>query len=252
MPLYVIPATHADRAVVFRRGPSAWWHLLEWRLDEPALSAGAWFHGALYPRRCDVSPDGRLLGYFALKANARNWPASYFAVSRPPYLHALAAWKTAGSWTWGCRFASGDRLEIHGCLEDAPFHGAFAGQAACHPMSCKWDERVVWNERKRGWLTQGAGTLGRKQPLGECVLLLLNRGEGMRPDYLLQSAHSLQPLEDAVWCDWDRRGRLLLATRRCELVMAECMDGELHTVWRADLSGLRPKPAAPPEWACNW
>ena len=62
--LYVLVAANAEVALVFRRGPSDWWHLLHWDLHRRILTPGAWFHGNLYPRRSDISPDGRLFGYF--------------------------------------------------------------------------------------------------------------------------------------------------------------------------------------------
>ena len=51
-------------------------------------AGGAWFKGNLYPRRCDLSPDGRRLCYLALKNGPPDvgWDvgAAYLAVSRLP------------------------------------------------------------------------------------------------------------------------------------------------------------------------
>src|SRR5689334_5714692 len=66
---YVVTAAQARTALVLRRGPTRWWHLLQWDLAQLTLTPGAWFHGTLYPRRCDISPDGRLFGYFAMKGS---------------------------------------------------------------------------------------------------------------------------------------------------------------------------------------
>ena len=33
-----------------------------------ATSRAAWLHGRIYPERCDLSPDGRWLAYFTLRA----------------------------------------------------------------------------------------------------------------------------------------------------------------------------------------
>jgi hypothetical protein len=64
-------------------------------------------HGTLYPQRCDLSPDGRYLCYFALKGDS-TWElgATYIAISRLPWLTALVAWRTSGTWTRGAHFVT--------------------------------------------------------------------------------------------------------------------------------------------------
>ena len=122
--LYVLPASAAPTAVIMRRGPSAWWHLLAWDLDAGELTPGAWLRGMLYPERSAVSPDGRLLGYFALGHGRHPWD-TYFAVSKVPWLTALAAWHTHGTWTGGCAFAADNSLTISASMDRRPFHGRF-------------------------------------------------------------------------------------------------------------------------------
>jgi hypothetical protein len=93
--LYVLVATKAEVALVLRRGPTRWWHLLLWDLAKLTVTPGAWFHGTIYPRRSDLSPDGQLFGYFAHKVSPpSSWPYAYCAVSKAPWLEALVAWKT--------------------------------------------------------------------------------------------------------------------------------------------------------------
>ena len=65
--LHAILAREADKAVVFRRGPSNKTAVLEWDLDTDTFTLGQWFYGSFYPYRCDLSPDGRHLVYFAAK-----------------------------------------------------------------------------------------------------------------------------------------------------------------------------------------
>jgi hypothetical protein len=54
------------------------------------------------PAGCDLSPDGRWFSYFALKASAE-WELgpTYIAISRLPWLTALAAWGIGSTWTRG-------------------------------------------------------------------------------------------------------------------------------------------------------
>lgn len=65
--LHAILARDADKAVVFRRGPSNKTAILEWDLQTDRFKLGQWFYGSFYPYRCDISPDGRHLVYFAAK-----------------------------------------------------------------------------------------------------------------------------------------------------------------------------------------
>jgi len=85
-----------------RRGPSRWWHLTLWNTRQDRFSSGQWFGGSLYPRKCDLSPDGQLLSYFAgkyrLGARDHGYDLTYIAVSRPPYFTALALWPVGDTW----------------------------------------------------------------------------------------------------------------------------------------------------------
>jgi hypothetical protein len=67
-------------------------HLGRWDVATPAYEPGEWLRGTTYPQRCDVSPDGRWFAYFAMK-QAGEWElgATYVAISRLPWLTALAA-----------------------------------------------------------------------------------------------------------------------------------------------------------------
>ena len=107
--LYAIVATRATFAVAFQRGPGRSWGIHRWDLSTGGLEAGAVFRGTLYPRRCYFSPDGTLLYYFALNRSSREFLGevglkTYSAVSKAPWLFALAAWRETGTWTRGCHF----------------------------------------------------------------------------------------------------------------------------------------------------
>ena len=72
--IYALVAANAPTAIVFRRGPSDWWHLGRWDLETGGFESGAWLRGRLYPRRCDLSPDGALLLAFILKQTGPGFP----------------------------------------------------------------------------------------------------------------------------------------------------------------------------------
>src|SRR6267378_2894539 len=105
--LFVILARKADKAVIIRRGPTRWVHLSLWHTDTDRIEHGQWFHGRIYERRCDLSPDGLLFIYFAQKINGRIDPAytyAWTAVSKPPYFTALALWPKGDCWNGGGLF----------------------------------------------------------------------------------------------------------------------------------------------------
>ena len=102
---------------MLRRGPSDWWHVGRWDTRAPRFEPGAWFRGALYPQRCDLSPDGRWLCTLALKPGARassDWQGgdTYVAISRLPWLEALVAWDVGSTYSRGAHFVpSGEGWE---------------------------------------------------------------------------------------------------------------------------------------------
>lgn len=98
-------------AIVLRRGPSAWSHVIRWHTDTDRLEHGAWLKGRIYEQRCDVSPDGELLLSFVLKANwGTSYKGSWTAVSRAPWLHALGLWPQGDTWGGGGWFVGNRKL----------------------------------------------------------------------------------------------------------------------------------------------
>lgn len=106
--IYCIMAVEAPIVAVFRRGPTIWSHVGQWDLARLRYEPGAWLRGRIFPRRCDLSPDGRLLSYFAHKPSA-TWELgeTYVVVSKVPWLTALHAFATCGTWTRGYFFHKG-------------------------------------------------------------------------------------------------------------------------------------------------
>jgi len=63
--IHVILARKAPAGVIFRRGS------VKWNTDVDTFEYGQWFHGQMYPRRSDLSPNGKLLVYFCAKWSKR-------------------------------------------------------------------------------------------------------------------------------------------------------------------------------------
>jgi hypothetical protein len=108
--LYVLLALNGSRDVIFRRGPSDLVLLIKWNLDDDTFEIGQWLKGRVYERRCDLSPDGEMLLYFA--ANFPREYRAYSAISRPPYFTALAIWPKSGTHLGGGLFHPGDKIAL--------------------------------------------------------------------------------------------------------------------------------------------
>ena len=109
--IYVILARDANRGVVFRRGPSKQVQLLVWHTDTDKFEDGQWFKGRIYERRCDLSPSGKLLIYFAAKHKLPYF--SWTAVSKPPFLTALAMWPKGDCWGGGGLFEKERKIRLN-------------------------------------------------------------------------------------------------------------------------------------------
>jgi len=265
--LYGIPATAAPVIAVLRRGPSAWSHVGRWDLAEGRYEPGAWLAARLFARRCDVSPDGRWLCAFVHKPGA-SWAhgEAYVALSRLPWLTALHAFGTCGTWSRGYHFtADGSSDDADLARLPIPY-----GLRSTPPVQLATERRRGWEEapdcppRPAGdaWDQQRCvrlrkGRPGRADVLHcETVAAAEAAGDGQAIDglavrYALESRHDLVPLDDLQWADWDRQGRLLAATRSGHI---QVRDGERCDVVRfeEDLSRLEPEPTAPPARARRW
>jgi hypothetical protein len=261
-----IPARDAPVVAVLRRGPSDWSHVGRWDVDALTYESGAWLHGTLYPQRCDLSPDGRWLCYFALKAGGR-WSAgsTYVVVSRLPWLTALAAWGTNGTWTRGLHFVS-DRdswpLEDPDEGDATPLRARY-GLAYTRPASFAVERRNgwvetddtppqgehdVWDEKRAERIV-----LARPSPRDGRVLTV----RGGQAAFRSGPAGWWQPalyavddevLDDVQWADWSADGRLLVATidGRLQVRDGSTVSGEV------DLAALTPDPQPPPPEARRW
>lgn len=162
--MYALLARSAERAVVFRRGPSKQVLLLTWNTATDEFEEGQWLKGRIYERRCDLSPNGELLLYFA--ATHRMPYLSWSALSRPPYLTALALWPKGDAWGGGGLFETGNRIALnHGETESTLAEGySLPKDFNVHPFGARpgWGEDdPVWSARleRDGWTRASSGRL---------------------------------------------------------------------------------------------
>lgn len=114
--IYGLIARDGRSVTVFRRGPSKQVRLVRWWLKDNRIEPGQWLKGRIYERRCDLTPDGETLVYFA--AQYHKPQETWTAISKTPYLTALAIWPGFGAWGGGGLFADNKTLGLnHASLE---------------------------------------------------------------------------------------------------------------------------------------
>jgi hypothetical protein len=113
--LHVLLARDAPNAVVIRRGPARHVAVIGWDRRRDRFQMGQWLYGRIYEQRCDLSPDGRHLIYFAMNGrwNSRV-KGSWTAISRAPYLKALTLWAKGDCWQGGGLFLSANKYWLNG------------------------------------------------------------------------------------------------------------------------------------------
>lgn len=254
---------------VFRRGPTDWAHVGRWDPVTGRYESGAWLAGRIFPRRSDLSPDGRYLCYFAHKPSA-TWEHgdAYVAISKLPWLTALHSFPTCGTWTRGyCFTTDGGIAHSQTAALPIPY-----GLDSIPAIQFATERRRGWTEApdsparhpKDAWDQHRNARMRKLQPTGTRVLYVESVGwaggefgveqavDGLRVRYSLEVNGDLELLDDLQWADWSREGELLVATRAGQLQVRRLHDGRSDILSEVDLARLEPNPAPAPPWAQGW
>jgi hypothetical protein len=121
--LHVILARETDEAVIIRRGPSKTTCVIGWNRRHDTFNVGQWMRGRIYERRCDLSPDGRYLIYFAMNGRWNSETrGAWTAISRAPYVKALALFPKGDCWHGGGLFTAQNRYWLNDGYGHATLH----------------------------------------------------------------------------------------------------------------------------------
>jgi hypothetical protein len=280
--LFMIFARKSPTAVIFRRGPSKWVQLVKWNIAKDTFEPGQWFNGRIYERRSDLSPDGSLLIYFAQKITGRSlkdteYTYAWTAISKPPFLTALALWPKGDCWHGGGLFKNGRVVLLNhkpGVAKAHPKHKPHRLLVVPNPLARGEDDPLFSKRLERdGWQlvttleveNRGYPNLYyTKQPevrekanLARTHAIRLTRSiSGL--DYAeefsvraLDSALTLK-IEGASWMDWDQQGRLVMARNGQIFAMSISSNGRLNEELLVDLNSGKPESVPPPNWAKKW
>lgn len=262
--LKFILARQEAKAVIFRRGPSRWVRLILWDLETDRFQLGQWFHGTLDAHKSDLSPDGKLLGYFAAtyKEKDEKFLGTWTAISKPPWLTALAAWPIGDSWGGDLFFIDNHAIKIQSGLTKTSLHPEFE----LNDLRVTYSETTdLWEQKmaRNGWQVHVPDDY--PQNFGKYFLLweksagglVLRRGadEGScRETYSLRiPGGEAISLPEVTCADFDRRDRLLLTTTRGKLGIGTVTGNREFKINEiADFNDQVPEPIKSPESAHHW
>ena len=280
--LHILQAPRAHVAVLFRRGPSKRTEVVRWDVRADTFERGHWFAGRIYERRSDLSPDGRLLVYFANKYGDRRaieggYTETWTAVSRPPWLTALALWPKGDAWRGGGLWLGDRTLRLnhwpaeatphpkhrprglvvepdpaaHG--EDDPLYSARLDRDGW-ALAQDWElEMLGWNEF---YVTRAPQVRLKRHPARPFSVEMQRRIDRLK---YREAFRVLGPEGEAAlppgridWVDWDSTGRLLVLVDGTLRVAAvgERAIGEYLTL--ADFGPDRPERRVAPGAARVW
>ena len=279
---YVLLARSAPVGVVLRRGPTDWVQLIRWSTNDDAFEAGQWFRGRIYERRCDISPDGTKLIYFASKLNRRTvadreYTYAWTAISKPPYFTALALWPKGDCWHGGGLFEDDRTVWLNHHPRAAEPHPAHrpAGltvvpNPAAHgedgPVLDRRRERDGWVRTRqgrypfagRGWRTERTEVWEKTNRAAGATLVAelaeidFSRAGGPYVETFSLARHGgTTDIGEADWADWDHRGRLVVS-RAGKLLEVDPRGDEPRARELADFNASRPRHVKAPAWARTW
>jgi hypothetical protein len=222
--LSLVFASDAPVVVILRRGPTRWVEVIKWDTERDSFGYGQWLRGRIYAERCGLSPKGKLFVYFAMKYGRVNtdegYEQTFTAVSRPPFLTALAMWPQGDTWGGGGRFMSETTLRL-----------AYGANGTSHPGVA--DTQI--------YMAPYRDPHPRHQPRGLRIETDLDR-------YASDLGFVDDMDKDGTWLGRDHRNRRILAQDGRLLFIRPNGSEELLKDFNSDAK----REVVAPRWASSW
>ena len=292
----VILAREAPVAVIFRSGPQDWTQIINWNTDSDTFEEGQWFRGRIFDDISDLAPDGTRLIYsvskYGLKPYRYGGDIGYewTALSKPPYLTALALWRCTGRRDGGGLFLDNDHIWLNQ-PQIAPDKGVIPVDLQITfdvDNSSTKDTRRLYLRRLEmgGWkqVSEAPSDGAMLSHLAAITYLgdfwksfsetladwtIKYEKIGLHSPHALEqkiySPHShfatyiirkpdgtIVPIVDATWADWDHQGRLAFARAGKLFVVAPDGNLESDAIELADFNANTFTEIEAPEWATKW
>jgi hypothetical protein len=204
-------------AVIFRRGPSKWTEVIRWDTSRDRFERGAWFHGRIYDEHSDLSPDGELLIYFASQFTRRGtrqdgYTDTWTAISRPPWLTALALWPKGDTYAGGGLFLGKRQVWLYHWPEEAkphPRHQPKGLRITSPDARTKGESLYMKRLARDGWqIDMRQHEIRRRWRDG--ALCAVARATVGSVGFAVEGPSGPVPLPPGRidWLDWDANGRL--------------------------------------------
>ena len=233
---YLLFAKDAPVGVVFYRKSRLTTYCLHYDYESKGngfrckLTRGSRFYGRIFPERCDLSPDGALMVYFAMrgmKTAGSADPSTWSAVCTPPWLKAHLFFPNNSTWGGGGVFLRDRRLVVFDSPPKAagPEYSRFRGYEIVRDTKALPVSEIDILKRRfqppaviKTPCPVGAGR--KPRPVLVKTLKPDHLGDYDRFDYVLQdtSGNDVEGVEEIVlanWAGWDNFGRLVVVAGRC-------------------------------------
>lgn len=228
--VHFLTARQAPVIVVLQRKRAKLFHVVTVNTRTSKVEEGSWFHGKLYPLRCDVSFDGTFMVYLAMGSDGKTWNG----LCRVPWLTTLIDVENMGTWFGGGFFPDRKLLNTNGWAAseltrtDIPF--------ALTPYRSRYggeDLGVIYERLERDGFKRLGDNWGKKERQATRQYQVATVGDDgwghrfsrrhptlkVRSVGYLTSGYTFQfwldehadLLEGATWANWDTDGNLWAA-----------------------------------------
>ena len=208
--LHVIPARESSLALVLRRGPTRQVCTLLWDRHNDKFKIGQWLKARIAVDKCDLSPDGRYFIYFAVTGK---WDSeakgSYTAVSRAPWLKALALYPLGDCWAGGGLFTSNRTywLNDRGWAQHTLLRESAEVERDFEFM--KWtrgpEQAYALRLEREGWIWKAAAKIYEKLLPAGWTLRKYVRTQREKHELVQPETGRVLPYPDWEWADLDRK-----------------------------------------------
>lgn len=262
-------ARGANKAVIFRRGPSKHTQMLVWDLSTDIVTPGQWVTKQSV-HVCGVSDDCQyvaIIGSDYRPAGIRNFGhkmQTWLAISHPPYFTAVEIWELGFlSRFLGFRARSSFKKPLSDRIADFA-EGALKRKSKSDYESDGWHFEFVDHKSERLFFT-GYRYSGKVQ----CPVIqtkTLKKGqlqieisgidsslfkEKVITRLLVKDTEGVEKVvaewNQKIWIDTDHSGRMVYADKDCLWAWANFPEGEPKLI--ADLNGNTFEEVVPPDWA---